>query len=76
MGAMRFTDVERGLVLASTDMEGLSKDRLRSPSDHSYLKIKPHYSSSGKGFSLWGTKGVYRDNMVSTRKITIHIKYT
>jgi hypothetical protein len=76
MGAMRFTDIERGIIFASTDMEGLSKDRVRLPSDHSHLKSKPHYSSSGKGFWLWGTKGVYRDKMISTRNVIIETKYT
>eukprot|EP00557_Chaetoceros_sp_GSL56_P006199 CAMPEP_0176495442 /NCGR_PEP_ID=MMETSP0200_2-20121128/10653_1 /TAXON_ID=947934 /ORGANISM="Chaetoceros sp., Strain GSL56" /LENGTH=797 /DNA_ID=CAMNT_0017893309 /DNA_START=72 /DNA_END=2465 /DNA_ORIENTATION=- len=76
MGAMRFTDIERGIIFASTDMDGLSKQRIRSPSDHTYVKSKPHYSSSGKGFWLWGSRDVYRDNMVSTKKVKIHAQYT
>ena len=73
---MRFTDIERNIVFGSTEIEGLSKDRIKAPSNKSNLTMKPHYSSSGKGFWLWGTKDVYRDNMVSTLKLNLHANFT
>lgn len=75
MGAMRFTDVERSIILASTDMESMSKDRIVSSATDQHQPLKQHYSSSGKGFGLWGTRGVYRDGIISKKKITFCSQY-
>lgn len=71
MGAMRFTDVERNIMFASTDMQGLTKDRLNHGDINTREIRKKHYSNSGKGFWLWGTNGVYENNLVSKRKVVI-----
>lgn len=71
---MRFTDVERNIIVASTDMPGLTKDRLERKNSE-VVETKPHYSASGKGFWLWGSKGVYKDKLISKRTIQINTKY-
>jgi len=78
MGSMRFTDVERSIMFASTDMPGLSKDKLLPTGAKSsqVLRTKPHYSTYGKGFWLWGTQSIYTNNFVSRTSITFHTEYT
>ena len=70
MGAFRFNDPERNIMIASTDLV-LSKapmiyessQRLRSR--EGALNEKPHYSISNKGGDkLWGTHDVYADDFV------------
>ncbi len=73
MSAMRFTDVERNILFASTDMLGLNKSRLEPKKNKGKMRLK-HYSDSGKGFWLWGTNGVYKNELVSERKISIKKK--
>jgi len=63
---MRFTDIERNIIFASTDMRGVNKDRLDR---NSAKKKRSHYRETGKGFGLWGSDGVYKNYLVSKRKI-------
>lgn len=75
LGAMRFTDAERNIMVASTDMNGLSKKPLRNhKSDHKSNGMK-HYSLNS-GSWLWGTRGIYNDTKVSTEYIKLKASYT
>ena len=79
LGAFRFSDPERGLIIASTDLPGVDKE----PRDDPYLTRKdermqkvrrpqlPHYSSTGAGREVWGTHGVYVDDMVNHEEIQL-----
>uniref|UniRef100_A0A7S3Q711 Uncharacterized protein n=1 Tax=Chaetoceros debilis TaxID=122233 RepID=A0A7S3Q711_9STRA len=90
LGALRFTDVERNVIFASTDMPGLSKDRLDNLNPTNNIqrigqrhagtnqeeelrqtgkKKEPHYKMSGRGSWLWGTRGVYKDDLVSEKMV-------
>jgi hypothetical protein len=71
---MRFTDVERNILFASTDMPGVNKDRLKRGTITQKMRSK-HYSNSGKGFWLWGTNGVYKNDLVSKKTIFINTRY-
>jgi len=76
LGSMRFTDVERNIMFASTDLPGLNKDRLHPTGARpSQVRTIPHYSKTGKGFWLWGTRNVYTDSFVSTASISVHTEY-
>ena len=77
MGFMRFTDVERNIMFASTDLPGLNKDSLLSTTGArpSQVRSNPHYSKTGKGFWLWGTQNVYTDSFVSKAIISVHTEY-
>ena len=77
MGFMRFTDVERNIMFASTDLPGLNKDSLlpTTGARPSQIRSNPHYSKTGKGFWLWGTQNVYTDSFVSKASISVHTEY-
>lgn len=65
MGAHRFTDLETNTIIASTDLEGLSK----SPIDAT--EKREHYSQTTWGQWVWGSTLVYKDNLVSNEVVTL-----
>jgi hypothetical protein len=82
-GAFRFTDIDRNLLVASTDLPGISKTplqtiestmnrRLRPATEHETEKA--HYSGTGQS-QVWGTDGVYKDNMVNNEIIRLELLY-
>jgi hypothetical protein len=76
MGAMRFTDVERNILVASTDMPGLSKKPLSPKGYFRTPETKAHYSKAvkgWKGFHIWGTNDVYIDSLVSNELVKINL---
>jgi mannosyltransferase OCH1-like enzyme len=85
-GAFRFSDSERNIIVASTQLEGLEKKPrvVRHASrgviqrqQEALATFKPitHYSETQKGVTVWGNKGVYRDNLVSPERLVFHIHY-
>jgi hypothetical protein len=85
-GAFRFSDSERNLIVASTQLEGLEKKPRavrhatrgvvqRQAEAQAAFKPNAHYSETQKGVIVWGHKGVYRDNLVSPERLIFHIDY-
>jgi len=75
LGAFRFSDSERNILLASTDLQGLTKTPLRYEGEKpSHEKPKPHYSKSTQGHQIWGAQGVYSDDMATNEEIVLHLK--
>lgn len=82
LGAFRFNDPERNVMIASTDLPGLSKAPLLYDSSgkngrkQSMLKkSKPHYSVSTTGQQLWGTHDVYVDDVVEDVIVSLVVSY-
>ncbi|KAL7449973.1 hypothetical protein ACHAWC_004278 [Mediolabrus comicus] len=83
LGSFRFSDPERNIFFASTDMPGLGKAPLvykeggggNIRSIKKKKKVRPHYSTCSHGDALWGTHDVYADNLVSPDRVKIHIRY-
>ena len=80
LGAFRFNDPERNVMIASTDLEGLSKAPMVYENENSHnlrikVKQKPHYSISTAGERLWGTHDVYADDLVEDVVVSLVISY-
>ena len=82
LGAFRFNDPERNVMIASTDLPSLSKAPLVYESNGPNLrsrnflkKSKPHYSISTSGQQLWGTHDVYADDVVKNDVISFVVSY-
>ena len=82
LGSFRFSDPERNIVFASTDMPGLSKAPLVYENRGGTRNIKkkekkllPHYSVTNQGDALWGTHDVYADNLASAERVRINVLY-
>ena len=85
LGALRMTDVDRNVIVATTDMQGLSKDPIKtSPSNRLGGVTKnnrapgerpPHYSLAGKGDWLWGTRYVYSDDLTANEIIRFKVEH-
>ena len=83
LGAFRFNDPERNVIIASTDLPGLNKAPLVYESDSQNLrsksnaakKQKPHYSVSTHGEQLWGTHDVYTDDLTEEEVISLIVSY-
>ena len=81
LGAFRFSDPERDLIIASTDLAGVNKE----PREDAYLakrdermhKVRrpslPHYSSTAAGHEVWGTHNVYVNDFVNHEEIQISL---
>ena len=82
LGAFRFNDPERNVMIASTDLQGLSKSPLVYQSGGSTLRgrgnlkqKRPHYSISTEGQKLWGTHDVYADDVVEDEIVSLVVSY-
>ena len=68
LGAQRFTDKERNLIVATTDMPGLNAKSLKgSPKKH-YSAQTSKYKNRG---NVWGGYGVYSNNLVLGKTIIL-----
>ena len=75
MGYFRFSDVERNLLVASTNMPDLSKRSLLDDSrQDGTTRIQPHYSKLPDVADVFGTEGVYLDKKATV--IKIHVKHS
>ncbi len=81
LGAFRFSDAERDVIIASTDLPGLAKapilyetTQIRRNSNSVQFQ-KPHYSISTRGQQLWGTHDVYTDDLVQDEVLTLNISF-
>lgn len=81
LGAFRFSDSERNVIIASTDLPGLSKAPIFYESSQNLrsgktaILQKPHYSISTRGQQLWGTHDVYADDLVEDEVITLKVSF-
>jgi hypothetical protein len=82
LGAFWFNDPEQNVMIASTDLSGLSKAPLIYESNSQNLrsrsilmKSKPHYSISTVGQQLWGTHDVYADDVVENDVVSFNVSY-
>jgi len=80
LGAFRFSDPERNMIVASTDLSGLSKAPMIYESSlnlrsRSTIKQRPHYSISTHGEQLWGTHDVYADDFVEEEVVSLVVSY-
>lgn len=73
LGAMRFTDVERNILVASTDMPGLSKLPLSTSGSIRKSQGRKHYSLAAMGSWLWGTRDIYNNMNVSNEYVNLQV---
>jgi len=83
LGAMRLSDPIRNMIVATTDMPGLSKAPiLTSQLLQSKTKEKPrdHYSKTASSYTwgphVWGTEGVYINHVTSNERINLEVVRT
>lgn len=70
MGAFRFTDIDRGIILASTGMDGMSNADKDAFDALSSREAEVHYSKTEVGVDVFGSERVYVDKYV-TRELVI-----
>lgn len=75
MNAFRFTDVDRNLIVASTDMIDLTSNPLETTKETA-LRKPAHYSETEVIDDLFGAKGVYVDNMVTNEEIRLAVTHS
>lgn len=85
LGALRMSDIDRNIIVASTDLPGLLKEpigtsalamgkkRVGAKGEESSGKRPPHYSLAGKGDWVWGTKYVYTDALTANEVVKLNI---
>jgi hypothetical protein len=71
MNAFRFTDIDRNLIVASTDMIDLTTTPLEARKES--IRRPAHYSDTEALDDVFGTKGVYIDNMVTNELIKLEV---
>jgi hypothetical protein len=71
MGEFRFTDVDRNLLVASTEFTMFVKKPLQKT--ESQPSMKAHYSSQEHISDIFGETGVYVDNLVTNEIYEIHL---
>lgn len=88
MGEMRFTDVDRNLLVASTEQYGFIKRPLdiaavanldvdKTKQDRNkHPKVKPHYSSKNYRSDIFGASGVYRDELSANTEYALRLRYS
>jgi len=72
LGAHRFTDPVRNVIVASTDNPGVSKIPVANV-DHLNKKQTMHYSKGMNGDHIWGSMFVYVDEMVTNETIILDV---
>lgn len=78
MGALRFSDVDRNLLVASTGMTELSKDPILTLEEVAQIRGEEashvHYSSFEHVDDVFGAAGIYVDSLVTNENIKLGIK--
>ena len=69
MGTFRFSDVDRNLIVASTDMPSLSKGSFDKQTIN--RKKHAHYSKTEYASDVYGENGVYVDRLVTNEEVWI-----
>ena len=68
LGSHRFTDVERDVIVGSTDIFGVTAKAINTGKKDT--KKRQHYSKAIKENSVWGAHKVYVDNKMANETIT------
>lgn len=84
LGGFRFSDPERNIIVASTELGGLEKSPrdIANPSraERQHQKerdnhLHGHYSKAGHGSLVWGSQGIYKDQLVSNIQVHFTVDY-
>jgi hypothetical protein len=70
MGAFRFTDIDRGIIMASTGMDKMSNADKDAFDALSSRNAEVHYSRTEVGVDVFGSERVYIDKYV-TRELVL-----
>lgn len=77
MGALRFSDVDRNMMVASTGMTDLSKDPILTLEEAAQAREEEishvHYSMFEHVNDVFGAEGIYVDNLVNNEVIRFSI---
>lgn len=73
LGELRFTDVERNLLVASTNQDLIAKEAIKVFDDEEEISSL-HYSKSET--NVVGEAKIYRDSLVSNEQVRIRIRLT
>jgi hypothetical protein len=77
MGELRFTDVDRNILVASTDQTLLTKspfETFASNLDHlNHQHAKSHYSTMEHSSDIFGTTDIYIDSLVTNENYKLRI---
>lgn len=75
MGALRFSDIYRNLMVASTGMTELSKDPIHTVEEASRVQEEDtshiHYSQFEHVNDIFGAEGIYVDNLVTNEVVKL-----
>jgi hypothetical protein len=84
IGSFRISDPERSFVVASTNLDNVEKDA-RIPSDLTegerkrqelrHTEARVHYSNATKNVFVWGSSGVYSDQLVANERFKLNVRY-
>lgn len=69
MGAFRFSDIDRNIIVASTNMPDVEKSAMLVSSGSSVQRN--HYSKSETGVDVYGSDNVYIDKVVTNEKVQL-----
>jgi hypothetical protein len=75
MGELRFTDINRNLLIASTNQDLFAKTPL-SQSESEQIEIPAHYSQSNTKSDIVGEFGTYKDDQVVNERIRLQVIHT
>ncbi len=78
MGEMRFTDVDRNLLFASTNQNLMPSGALEIVNGSPITKAKPkaHYSTTvRKSGDVFGARAVYADDQVTNENVKLLLSY-
>eukprot|EP00977_Amphora_coffeiformis_P024840 scaffold17318_cov169-Amphora_coffeaeformis.AAC.7 len=72
LGELRFTDLDRNILVASTNADALSREAIRHNLTSSSKKESVHYSKSES--EIVGEHGVYKDDQTANKRIRLQYK--
>jgi hypothetical protein len=72
MGHFRFSDIDRNLLVASTDMPDMTKKSLRIEAERT-KRLRPHYSETEHASDVFGERGVYIDSQAIDQPIRLDL---
>lgn len=79
LGELRFTDVDRNLLIASSNQDRIARSAIQIPHDDDFVSDVPlktesiHYSKSES--DIVGEYGVYKDYIARNENVRIHITH-
>jgi Glycosyltransferase sugar-binding region containing DXD motif len=76
LGELRFTDIDRNLLVASSNADKFSSTRLLSTSDQKKEKTATPVHYSKFEHDIMGSQGIYKDNQVLNKKIIIQLTHS